>query len=124
MIPKIVDLMTVPMVQVSSSLSTCTLTCSGHTSLRLQDRRHGRSQREGGGRGLPGSRPAPPTPVLQHSERVGRFQDLGGVQDADTVRRLMWIDGVMGPQSFSVVREAFERNYDCLGISCDQVTAS
>merc|ERR1711936_1133701 len=44
-------------------------------------------------------------------------------EDADTVRRLMWIDGKMGVDSFSVVRKLLERNYTCMGISCSQVGA-
>merc|ERR1712083_1140430 len=39
-------------------------------------------------------------------------------EDADTVRRLMWIDGKMGADSFSL-----ERNYACMGVSCSQVGA-
>ena len=43
------------------------------------------------------------------------------IQDADTVRRLMWIDGKMEGDSFTVVRQLLERNYPCMGVTCSQV---
>ena len=43
------------------------------------------------------------------------------LQDADTVRRLMWIDGKMEADSFKVVRQLLERNYVCMGVTCSQV---
>ena len=43
-------------------------------------------------------------------------------QDADTVRRLMWIDGTMESEdSFSTVKTLLERNYACMGVTCSQV---
>ena len=33
----------------------------------------------------------------------------------------MWIDGKMEANSFSVVRKLLERNYACMGVSCNQV---
>jgi len=44
-------------------------------------------------------------------------------EDADTVKSLMWIDGTMSKGSFSVVKCALERNYACLGITSSQVGA-
>jgi len=44
-------------------------------------------------------------------------------EDAETVKSLMWIDGTMAKGSFSVVKGALERNYACLGITCSQVGA-
>merc|ERR1712107_105562 len=45
-------------------------------------------------------------------------------EDADTVRRLMWIDGTMESEdSFSTVKTLLERNYACMGVTCSQVGA-
>jgi len=44
-------------------------------------------------------------------------------EDADTVRRLMWIDGKMEADSFTVVRQLLEKNYLCMGVTCSQVGA-
>jgi len=44
-------------------------------------------------------------------------------EDADTVRRLMWIDGKMEADSFMVVKKLLERNYACMGVTCSQVGA-
>merc|ERR1712080_262632 len=44
-------------------------------------------------------------------------------EDADTVKSLMWIDGTMNKGSFTVVKDALERNYACLGVTCSQVGA-
>lgn len=65
-------------------------------------------------------------------ERAEGAVFLGGIlprldncssQDADTVRRLMWLDGSMQADSFPTVRAALERNYGCLGLDCTQVGA-
>jgi len=44
-------------------------------------------------------------------------------EDAETVKSLMWIDGSMESGSFNLVKESLERNYACLGITCSQVGA-
>jgi len=45
-------------------------------------------------------------------------------EDADTVRRQMWIDGTMESEdSFSTVKTLLERNYACMGVTCSQVGA-
>jgi len=44
-------------------------------------------------------------------------------EDAETVKNLMWIDGTMSKGSFSVVKCALERNYACLGVTSSQVGA-
>merc|ERR1712203_342685 len=44
-------------------------------------------------------------------------------EDADTVRRLMWIDGKMEADSFTVVKKLLERNYACMVVTCSQVGA-
>jgi len=44
-------------------------------------------------------------------------------QDADTVRQHMWIDGDMNvsEDGFKTVKEAFERNYACMGVGCTDI---
>jgi len=44
-------------------------------------------------------------------------------QDADIVRKHMWIDGDMKASNdgFKTVKEAFQRNYACMGIGCTDI---
>jgi len=42
-------------------------------------------------------------------------------EDANILRKQMWMDGEMGKDGFEVVKEAFERNYECLGMTCNDV---
>merc|ERR1712106_1314912 len=44
-------------------------------------------------------------------------------QDADTVKQHMWIDGDMSASKdgFKTVKDAFQRNYDCLGVRCADI---
>merc|ERR1712106_808520 len=44
-------------------------------------------------------------------------------QDADTVKQHMWIDGDMNASKdgFKTVKDAFQRNYDCLGVRCADI---
>jgi len=39
-------------------------------------------------------------------------------EDAKVLMKRMWIDAEMGDNGFEVVKNAFEKNYDCLGVSC------
>jgi len=41
--------------------------------------------------------------------------------DAEILMKRMWIDGEMGKDGFEVVKEAFQRNYQCLGVTCDDI---
>ena len=34
---------------------------------------------------------------------------------------MMWIDGKMEEDSFTVVRKLLEKNYACMGVTCGQV---
>merc|ERR1711971_566290 len=54
------------------------------------------------------------------------FQDCGTAHmNADTVERLMGKHSPMKieSESFTMVREALERNYACMGVTCSQVGA-
>jgi len=44
-------------------------------------------------------------------------------QDAETVKQHMWFDGDMEATNdgFKTVKEAFERNYGCLGMTCEDI---